>query len=104
MLFLHRGCFAEAMAYPNPLRSPYAPSVQAAYKSACIVLADTQEHYAKNPMLLSRVWRIWSNAFSAAVRYCSSKTLNIAPDCGTVGRGWYRRPQRGPTLGHARPL
>ncbi|KAL1717598.1 hypothetical protein EV715DRAFT_274111 [Schizophyllum commune] len=67
MLFLHRGCFAEAMAYPNPLRSPYAPSVQAAYKSACIVLADTQEHYAKNPMLLSRVWRIWSNAFSAAV-------------------------------------
>ena len=83
MLFLHRGCFAEAMAYPNPLRSPYAPSVQAAYKSACIVLADTQEHYAKNPMLLSRVWRIWSNAFSAAVRYYSSKSLNIAPDCGT---------------------
>ncbi|KAL1745949.1 hypothetical protein HDZ31DRAFT_35219 [Schizophyllum fasciatum] len=67
MLFLHRGCFAEAMTYPNPLRSPYAPSVQAAYKSACVVLADTQEHYAKNPLLLSRVWRVWSYAFSAAV-------------------------------------
>ncbi|TRM67025.1 hypothetical protein BD626DRAFT_396566 [Schizophyllum amplum] len=67
MLFLHRGCFAEAMMYPNPLRSPYAPSVQAAYKSACMVLADTQEHYLKNPLLLTRVWRVWSNAFSAAV-------------------------------------
>ncbi|KIY70219.1 hypothetical protein CYLTODRAFT_371322 [Cylindrobasidium torrendii FP15055 ss-10] len=68
-LFLHRACFTQAMMdYPSdPLSSPYGPSVRAAYTSACIVLEDTRAQYYKKPALSSRIWRIWSFAFTAAV-------------------------------------
>lgn len=69
LLFLHRGFFAQAMSDDpvNPLRSPYSPSVLAAYSSACTVLDDTRSQFLKKPLLCARVWRIWSFAFSAAV-------------------------------------
>lgn len=68
-LFLHRACFTQAMMdYPSdPLSSPYGHSVRAAYTSACVVLEDTRAQYYKKPALSSRIWRIWSFAFTAAV-------------------------------------
>ncbi|KAF8892927.1 hypothetical protein BD779DRAFT_1609955 [Infundibulicybe gibba] len=69
LLFLHRGFFAQAMveAPTNPLGTEYAPSIRAAYSSACVVLRDTTVQFSKKPLLCARIWRIWSFAFSAAV-------------------------------------
>ncbi|KAG6906781.1 hypothetical protein DXG01_012146 [Tephrocybe rancida] len=69
LMFLHRGSFAQAMSDNaiDPLQSPYHASVLAAYTSACLILEDTRSQYFKRPHLVSRVWRIWSLAFSASV-------------------------------------
>ncbi len=80
LLFLHRGFFTQAMTeHPsNPLLSPYRKSVIAAYQSACAVLEDTRVQYQKKPLLCARIWRIWSFAFSAAVRIQISFTRVFA--------------------------
>ncbi|KAJ6495975.1 hypothetical protein C8R45DRAFT_151588 [Mycena sanguinolenta] len=69
LLFLHRAFFAQVMIEhaTDPLKSPYAHSVFAAYEAACNVLKDTVEQFTKNPLLVTRIWWIWSFAFSAAV-------------------------------------
>uniref|UniRef100_A0A0W0FW73 Zn(2)-C6 fungal-type domain-containing protein n=1 Tax=Moniliophthora roreri TaxID=221103 RepID=A0A0W0FW73_MONRR len=69
LLYLHRSFFLQAMTdYPaNPLLSPYSKSVTTGYQSACCVLEDTRTQFMKKPLLTSRVWRIWSFAFAAAV-------------------------------------
>ncbi|KAJ7028724.1 hypothetical protein C8F04DRAFT_963706 [Mycena alexandri] len=69
LLFLHRAFFAQVMIKhaADPMKSPYAHSVLAAYQGACNVLDDTLHQFTKNPLLVARVWRIWSLAFSAAV-------------------------------------
>jgi hypothetical protein len=69
LLFLHRAFFAQVMIEnaTDPMKSPYAHSVLVTYKSACNVLADTVNQFNKNQLLVARVWRIWSLAFSAAV-------------------------------------
>lgn len=69
LLFLHRAFFAQAMIEhaADPMKSPYAHSVLAAYQGACNVLDDTLNQFTKKPLLVARVWRIWSLAFSAAV-------------------------------------
>ncbi|KAJ7704352.1 hypothetical protein B0H17DRAFT_921443 [Mycena rosella] len=69
LLFLHRAFFAQVMIEnaADPLKSPYAHSVLAAYQAACNVLDDTFDQYNKKPLLVPRIWRIWSLAFSAAV-------------------------------------
>ncbi|KAJ6463916.1 hypothetical protein C8R45DRAFT_503300 [Mycena sanguinolenta] len=69
LLFLHRAFFAQVMIEhaTEPLKSPYTHSVFAAYEAACNVLKDTVEQFTKNPLLVTRIWRIWSLAFSAAV-------------------------------------
>ncbi|KAJ7216633.1 hypothetical protein GGX14DRAFT_518292 [Mycena pura] len=69
LLFLHRAYFAQTMIehVADPMKSPYAHSVSAAYASACNVLKDSLDQFTKQPLLVARVWRIWSHAFSAAV-------------------------------------
>ncbi|KAJ7481536.1 hypothetical protein FB451DRAFT_1030501 [Mycena latifolia] len=69
LLFLHRAFFAQVMIEnaTDPMKSPYAHSMLAAYQAACNVLHDTVEQFTKRPLLTARVWRIWSLAFSAAV-------------------------------------
>jgi hypothetical protein len=69
-MFLHRGFFAQALADnpTNPLKSAHSQSFLTAYKCACEILDCTRDHYARQQRLVPRVWRIWSNAFSAAVR------------------------------------
>jgi len=69
LMFLHRGFFAQALTDnpTDPLNSAYSQSFVTAYKCACDILDCTRDHYAQQPRLVTRVWRIWSNAFSAAV-------------------------------------
>ncbi|KAG1767817.1 hypothetical protein EDD22DRAFT_772804 [Suillus occidentalis] len=69
LLFLHRGFFAQAMGdFPSdPLRSPVGRSFMVAYQSASTLIQITINHFELQPVLCSRVWRIWSFAFSAAV-------------------------------------
>ncbi|KAJ3711658.1 hypothetical protein DFJ43DRAFT_1107326 [Lentinula guzmanii] len=70
LLYLHRPFFTRAMTeHPsNPLLlSPYGKSVITAFHAACAVLDDTCIQYQKKPLLVSRVWQIWSFAYSAAV-------------------------------------
>ncbi|KAF9530528.1 hypothetical protein CPB83DRAFT_850478 [Crepidotus variabilis] len=69
LMFLHRAHFAQAMLEnpENPLKGPHSQSVHAAYSSACVVLRDTREQFSKNPSLTSRIWMVWSFAFTATV-------------------------------------
>ncbi|KAJ7151463.1 hypothetical protein C8R43DRAFT_886981 [Mycena crocata] len=69
LLFLHRAFFAQVMIENagDPMKSPYWHSVLAAYEGACNVLEDTLNQFTKKPLLVARVWRIWSLAFSSAV-------------------------------------
>ncbi|KAJ4489995.1 hypothetical protein J3R30DRAFT_16350 [Lentinula aciculospora] len=70
LLYLHRPFFTQAMTeHPhNPLLlSPYSKSVVTAYHAACAVLDDTRIQFQRKPLLVSRVWQIWSFAYSAAV-------------------------------------
>ena len=79
LMFLHRGFFVQALTDNpmNPLKSVHSQSFIAAYKSACQVLDCTRDHYAQQPRLVPRVWRIWSNAFSAAVRNIHTEPITI---------------------------
>ncbi|KAG2136039.1 fungal-specific transcription factor domain-containing protein [Suillus clintonianus] len=69
LMFLHRGFFAQAMSdFPSdPLRSPLGRSFMVAYQCASILITTTINQFTSQPVLCSRVWRIWSFAFSASV-------------------------------------
>ncbi|KAG1861205.1 fungal-specific transcription factor domain-containing protein [Suillus subalutaceus] len=69
LMFLHRGFFAQAMGdFPSdPLRSPVGRSFMVAYQCACALIAVTIDTFELQPMLCSRMWRIWSHTFSSAV-------------------------------------
>ena len=70
LLFLHRGFFAQALTDnpTNPQQSIHGQSFITAFKCACAILDSTIDQFNQQPQLTPRVWRIWSNAFSAAVR------------------------------------
>ena len=69
LMFLHRGHFMQALRDnpADPLNSAYRESFHTAYDCACAILNSTKEHYDKQPNFVPRVWRIWTNAFCAAV-------------------------------------
>jgi hypothetical protein len=69
LMFLHRAYFAKVLSENpmNPLENIHSPSFITAYNSACEILDSTERSYDKQPLLMPRVWRIWTNAFSAAV-------------------------------------
>ncbi|KDQ50937.1 hypothetical protein JAAARDRAFT_543076 [Jaapia argillacea MUCL 33604] len=69
LMYLHRGFFAQAITDcpENPLKSTYSRSFLAAYRAACVVLESTVEQFAAQPLLCTRIWRIWSFSFSASV-------------------------------------
>lgn len=79
LLFLHRGFFAKAMAErpDNPGDTPYRHSFVTSYHCACTVLRATAAQFVQQPQLLSRVWQIWTFAFSSAVRASSRGGLCI---------------------------
>ncbi|KAF8582757.1 hypothetical protein K439DRAFT_1661654 [Ramaria rubella] len=65
LLFLHRRCFAIALRdSPNdPLRSHFAPSVMACYRSATNFISGFSTLHSTTPELLMRIWFFWPNAF-----------------------------------------
>ncbi|KAG1776453.1 hypothetical protein EV702DRAFT_971295 [Suillus placidus] len=69
LLFLHRGFFAQAMEdFPSdPIRSPVGRSFMVVYQCASTMITATIDQFKLQPVLCSRMWRIWSFAFSAAV-------------------------------------
>ncbi|KAG1767818.1 fungal-specific transcription factor domain-containing protein [Suillus occidentalis] len=69
LMFLHRGFFAQAMGdFPSdPLRSPVGRSFMVAYQCASVLITVTINQFELQPVLCSRVWRVWTIAFSAAV-------------------------------------
>ncbi|KAH9944904.1 fungal-specific transcription factor domain-containing protein [Amylocystis lapponica] len=76
LLYVHRCFFAQALTdYPtDPLRSPYAPSFLAGYRSACALLATLREQYAMFPVQIARFWVLWTHAFSSSVMLASVVT------------------------------
>ena len=77
LLFLHRSFFAQAMVDDpmNPLRSQYAPSFLATYRSAMHVLKSIREEFEIVPALCARFWMPWTYAFSSAVVFGSIVTM-----------------------------
>ncbi|KAH7922072.1 hypothetical protein BV22DRAFT_1037878 [Leucogyrophana mollusca] len=69
LLYIHRSFFAQAIIENpvNPLKSPYAPSFLAAYRASSTILRTIQAQFLTHPNLCTRIWAIWTFAFSAAI-------------------------------------
>ncbi|KAK0205099.1 fungal-specific transcription factor domain-containing protein, partial [Desarmillaria ectypa] len=61
--------FAQAIIEQpvNPLKSTYAPSFLAAYRSSATILKSVREQFTMWPNSCARFWTMWTFAFSAAV-------------------------------------
>lgn len=51
----------------DPLRSVFAPSVVAAYHSACRFLRLHRDAYGLRKDLLDRIWHVWAQCISCLV-------------------------------------
>ncbi|OSD05404.1 hypothetical protein PYCCODRAFT_1533505 [Trametes coccinea BRFM310] len=76
LLFLHRSFFAQAIidCPRNPLRSAYAHSFLAAYRSSGTILKVVKEQFSLFPSICARFWVIWTFAFSSAVVFATVVT------------------------------
>ncbi|KAI0741386.1 fungal-specific transcription factor domain-containing protein [Daedaleopsis nitida] len=76
LLFLHRSFFAQSIidCPRNPLRSAYAPSFLAAYRSSSTILKVVRDQFALFPEMCARFWVIWTFAFSSAVVFATVVT------------------------------
>jgi hypothetical protein len=85
LLHLHRSFFARALSdHPtDPFQSKYAPSVLAAHRSSCHLIAAVGNLFRSAPSLVPRFWFFWVHAFSASVALASivikSPSCNLAP-------------------------
>jgi hypothetical protein len=66
---MHRGFFAKALEeFPDdPLASECAPSVIAAYNTACRFVRMTKSLHSQQPVLTERLWHLYGHVFSCAV-------------------------------------
>ena len=66
---MHRCFFAHAISSnPNdPIRSQYAPSFLAGYRSACELLNGLRTQFSLFPAQIARFWVLWTHAFSSSV-------------------------------------
>ena len=69
LLYLHRNYFARALQEqsPDPLRHQYAPSVLAAYRSACRLLLALKGLCATHHNLTSHIGLFWPGILSSCV-------------------------------------
>ncbi|KAF8178081.1 fungal-specific transcription factor domain-containing protein [Mycena galopus ATCC 62051] len=76
LLYIHRCFFAHAISnHPNdPIKSPYAPSFLAGYRSACDLLAALRVQFDMFPAEIARFWVLWTHAFSSAIMLSSVVT------------------------------
>ncbi|OBZ76843.1 putative transcriptional regulatory protein C1F7.11c [Grifola frondosa] len=76
LLYVHRCFFAQALSqHPtDPMRSQYAPSFLAGYRSACALLSTVREQFMLFPVQIARFWVLWTHAFSSSVMLASVVT------------------------------
>ncbi|KAK0236242.1 fungal-specific transcription factor domain-containing protein [Armillaria nabsnona] len=69
LMYIHRSFFAQAIIEQpvNPLKSTYAPSFLAAYRSSATILKSVREQFTMWPNSCAKFWTMWTFAFSAAV-------------------------------------
>lgn len=69
LLYIHRCFFAHAIStHPSdPIKSQYAPSFLAGYRSACTILGSVRQQFWLFPRQIARFWVLWTHAFSATV-------------------------------------
>ena len=81
LLYVHRCFFAQALAdHPdNPMRSQYAPSFLAGYRSACALIGTVREQFNIFPVQIARFWVLWTHAFSSAVRCSQTSWYSLTP-------------------------
>ncbi|KAF7439934.1 hypothetical protein PC9H_000271 [Pleurotus ostreatus] len=73
LLYVHRCFFAHAVSsHPSdPLKSPYAPSFLAGYRSACELISSLAMQFSMFPAQIARFWVLWTHAFSSSVMLSS---------------------------------
>ncbi|KAG7093883.1 hypothetical protein E1B28_007522 [Marasmius oreades] len=69
LLYLHRSFFAQALREDasNPLRTRYAPSLMATYRSACRLISSLKSLYPNHPAFTETSWFFWSGVFSSCI-------------------------------------
>ncbi|OCH93710.1 hypothetical protein OBBRIDRAFT_790061 [Obba rivulosa] len=69
LFYMHRGFFARAIEdHPDdPLGSKYAPSVLAAYNSACAFVGLIKSLHSQQPGLTERMWFLFTHVFSCTI-------------------------------------
>ncbi|EGO23157.1 hypothetical protein SERLADRAFT_471933 [Serpula lacrymans var. lacrymans S7.9] len=78
LFYMHRGFFARAVEdHPDdPLGSKYAPSVLAAYSSACSFVGLIESLYSQHPAITERMWFLFTHVFSCAIVLGAIATKN----------------------------
>ncbi|TFY61761.1 hypothetical protein EVJ58_g4311 [Rhodofomes roseus] len=69
IFYMHRGFFASALQElpDDPLGHKYAPSVLAAYNSACSYVGLIKSMYSQYPKLVERMWFYLTHVFSCGI-------------------------------------
>ncbi|KIK07112.1 hypothetical protein K443DRAFT_2598 [Laccaria amethystina LaAM-08-1] len=85
LLYIHRCFFAHAISSNplDPIKSQYAPSFLAGYRSACTIIGSVKQQFSMFPAQIARFWVLWTHAFSATVMLASvvthSSKCKVAP-------------------------
>ncbi|KAL5485157.1 hypothetical protein ACEPAI_7799 [Sanghuangporus weigelae] len=69
LMYIHRNFFARAILdFPDsPMRSPFAASFLATYRSACNVMRVCRENMHLTYLTILRVWHVWSLCLTSGV-------------------------------------
>ena len=80
LFYMHRGYFAQALedSPSDPMGSKFAPSVLAAYSSACSFVGLIESLFKQHPGLTERMWFLFTHVFSCAVNIINSCPLVYA--------------------------
>ncbi|TEB32701.1 hypothetical protein FA13DRAFT_1662397 [Coprinellus micaceus] len=81
LLYIHRCFFAHALSSnpQDPIKSQYAPSFLAGYRSACTIVNSVKAQFTRFPSQIARFWVLWTHAFSASVMI--SSVVTHSPKC-----------------------
>ncbi|KAK7460806.1 hypothetical protein VKT23_008735 [Stygiomarasmius scandens] len=76
LLYIHQCFFTHAIQSnpSDPIKSQYAPSFLAGYRSACDLLGLVRKQFIAFPQQIARFWVLWTHAFSSAVMISSIVT------------------------------
>ncbi|KAF7342798.1 putative transcriptional regulatory protein C1F7.11c [Mycena sanguinolenta] len=69
LFYMHRGFFAQALQEnpADPMSHEFAPSVMAAYTSACTYVGLIESLFKQHPALTERMWFYFMHVFSCAI-------------------------------------